>query len=153
MKPPIPIAKACPLVQQLFETGGCRSFCEQCQHHVHNLSEMNAEERRSIIKDYRAGKQVCVAYRMNSSGGVILKEEPKKKRVAKMLWALLPLSLASCSTLKKETEVAETGAKLGTIHTDYVAPSEPRTGKEPLGLTGGMPPPPTLWQRFLGIFR
>ena len=152
MKPPIPIAKACPLVQQLFETGGCKSFCELCQHHVHNLSDMSREERRSIIKDYRAGKQVCVAYRLDSSGGVMLKEEPKKKRVAKILWALLPLSLASCSTLKKETEVEGPAATTGTIHTNYVPPASHRAGKEPVMMGGVALPPLTLWQRFLGIF-
>lgn len=43
-------------------------FCAQCQKQVHNLSEMSAEERGTLLK---ADQMVCVSYNVDSKGNFV----------------------------------------------------------------------------------
>jgi hypothetical protein len=150
MKPPLRIEKPCPLISQLFQEGEARSFCAQCQHHVHDLSSMNKAERHAVLQQYRAGQRVCIAYRFTADGQMMTPLEPENSGRRKFLRFLLPLGLASCRTTDK------LGA--GFPITPVSPPPPASADKSPVGkgsyMTGGIPPyNPTRWQRFKDFFR
>lgn len=149
MKPPIPIARTCPLIEQLFQPGQAVSFCSQCQHHVHQMSVMTPIERRKLIKRYRAGEKVCVAYYLDERGRMLDSNPRQPGRIRKLLLAVLPLSIASCSSIKPPP------TEPFSLPTCSVAPSPDKApiGKAPIGI-GGVPPPPppTFWERVKGLF-
>jgi hypothetical protein len=70
VKPEIPpaIVDPCPLSWNGMEGGDRRRFCEQCQLHVHNLSEMNDRERKTLLT---TGGHVCVTYFVDAAGHMI----------------------------------------------------------------------------------
>jgi len=70
MKPEIPpvITDPCPLKWDGMKGDDKRRFCEHCQLHVHNLSRMNARERRAVLS---SKGHVCVTYAMDENGALI----------------------------------------------------------------------------------
>ena len=150
MKPPLRIEKPCPLISQLFQEGESRSFCEQCQHHVHDLSSLAKPERDAVLRRYRSGQRVCIAYRLTADGQIMTPPEPKNPGRRSFLRFLLPLGLASCRTTSEPS------------HSFPITPKSPTppasADKAPVGkgsyMTGGIPPyNPTRWERFKDFFR
>lgn len=134
MKPPIAIEKPCPLIQELFANGGGCSFCSQCGHHVHNLSEMTLLERESLMRDYEAGRRVCVAYRVTADGEMQTADpQPASaSRLRRLAGMVLPFGLAACAANppEKSTGQGSEAHKAG-----------PSSGGETM-LLGGVPPLP-----------
>lgn len=140
MKPPIAIEKPCPLIQELFvNVGGCR-FCDQCGHQVHNLSEMSAAERKRLMKDYQAGKRVCVAYRITATGE--MQTAPARTgfgmRIRRLIGATVPFGLAACAASPADNKAAGQETGMAGAHRSVDGAS---SGEEPI-LLGGVPPAP-----------
>jgi hypothetical protein len=70
MKLEIPpaIVDPCPLKWQGMKGDDKHRFCEHCQLHVHNLSQMNARERRTLLT---SDKELCVTYAVDEKGLLI----------------------------------------------------------------------------------
>ncbi len=119
------------MIDQLFQEGESRSFCEKCRHHVHDLSALTAPERQALMKDHRAGKQVCVAWQVDPAGLPIPGPPPAPGPLRRLLSLLLPLNLAGCSTLRPPQPCE----KPATITSNA-------TSKVRISRTGGMPSPP-----------
>ncbi|MGH8047930.1 MAG: hypothetical protein ACREKL_11850, partial [Chthoniobacterales bacterium] len=106
MKPEIPprVENPCPTSWDEMNGDAKRRFCDHCQHHVHNLSEMNAAERSEILQSQG---RVCVTYTTDARGALITHASPhwlsmllSRMRVAfvTLVAAILPIGLSSCVT-------------------------------------------------------
>lgn len=80
-----------------------RRFCEHCQLHVHNLSEMSAVERTQIL----GAENKCVTYTMDAKEGLVsYADQSWLTRVFfrmrfgffALLASVLPFGLSSCVT-------------------------------------------------------
>ena len=61
-----PLAFQCPLKWENMAGDQRQRFCEQCQHKIHNLSEMTADERRALLDQSQS--KLCVAYHVDPQG-------------------------------------------------------------------------------------
>jgi hypothetical protein len=67
--PPLLIAKPCPKSWGEMEGDAKRRFCEHCNLHVHNLSEMSAGERETFVEE--SGGKACIAYVLRADGTMV----------------------------------------------------------------------------------
>jgi hypothetical protein len=81
-----------------------RRFCEHCQLHVHNLSEMTASERRRFLA---TDTPLCVIYSVDKKGSLVTRTDTgwfltlfQRMRVAFVALAatVLPIGLSSCAS-------------------------------------------------------
>ena len=69
-----------------------RRFCDKCDKHVHNLSEMTEREAKALL-DGRDGARLCVRYRCGADGRI--KFRPTARKAAFV--ALVSLAMAACT--------------------------------------------------------
>jgi anti-sigma-K factor RskA len=132
-----------------------RRFCEHCQLHVHNLSEMTTQEQVAFMK--APGERKCVIYSKPTNAkpvdaGTWLSFQSTsgwRKAVAAMLAAMFSLFTNSCRTT---APTSDQRLILGKVkNTQQVSPAShdaSSSGKEALSqLTppGGIIFPPTPW--------
>lgn len=67
--PPLKIGTPCPKQWSEMHGNAKRRFCEQCQLHVHNLSEMSDRERTEFVIETKGS--ACIAYELRSDGTMI----------------------------------------------------------------------------------
>lgn len=105
MKPPVRIPNPCPKRWgELNGDAGVR-FCEHCQQHVHNLSEMNQRERTALLSNSQ--NKVCVAFETDAKGRFISRKDSSlligqirrlKVALISTIAAVLPVAFSSCVT-------------------------------------------------------
>ena len=145
MKPEVPpaIVDPCPLSWNGMEGGARRRFCDQCQLHVHNLSEMDDRERKTL---FASGGHVCVTYFVDAAGQMITRARrhwlsgffPRMRTAAfALLASILPLG-TSCAARQVMGKPAPPSG-------DTVQPTPTPTPPKPV-VPGGIelpPPSPT----------
>ncbi len=103
--PPLQIAKPCPKSWKGMAGDSKKRFCEHCQLHVHNLSEMSGQERKDFVS--ASGGRLCIAYVRRTDGSMVtpslwgtLRRQFDRARwgVAAGLAALLPFAFTGCAT-------------------------------------------------------
>lgn len=105
MNPEIPprIEHPCPMSWSDMSGDSKRRFCDHCQLHVHNLSEMSAVERTQVL----GTEDKCVTYQTDAKGRLISHgDQPWLARVFSrmrfgffaLLASVLPFGLSSCVT-------------------------------------------------------
>lgn len=86
--------------------GEARSrFCEHCQHHVHNLSELPRRGVAGVLRRSRT-ERMCVTYTQRADGSMLTRGAAMRERFAKpfrrafawLLAAFVPMALGSCAT-------------------------------------------------------
>jgi len=102
--PPLRIAKPCPKKWDEMHGTAKKRFCEHCQLHVHNLSEMSERERNDAIT--RTGGQLCIAYIQRPDGSMAVRSrwEPIQRLFAPVRWwiasalaTVLPFAFVGCA--------------------------------------------------------
>lgn len=83
----LPIASPC----DVFRPSPGRTFCDKCQTHVHDLSELTRTQALRLLADH-AGQRLCVAYRTTPDGTIVVRPEPKALGLV-----LVVLGLAACT--------------------------------------------------------
>lgn len=75
MTTPPKLSFACPLPRTALKGPERSKFCEQCGHHVHNISALGVEQRRTILERART-ERVCGSYLVRLSGELVTPEAP-----------------------------------------------------------------------------
>lgn len=76
------------------EPGG-RRWCEQCERHVHDLSQMGERAARALL---RSDRDVCIAYLEDQRGEIVFAPEPKIVPLARLASAAtIALMLGACT--------------------------------------------------------
>lgn len=70
-----------------------RRFCDKCDKHVHNLSEMTEREARALL-ERAEGASLCVRYRVRTDGNVRFR--PQARRAGFV--AALSLAMVACTS-------------------------------------------------------
>lgn len=128
-----------------------RRFCEQCQLHVHNLSQMDEAEQRELLLHTRERR--CVTYEMQEGVTPVSVEKwrvfQRLRRCAALLAALLPMAFTQCSTPPPTSSpAASTTSAAQPCHQEKTSGMEKYDGK--MMLTGVIAPlPQPLWRRIL----
>ncbi len=132
-----------------------RRFCEQCQLHVHNLSEMNETEQHALL--LRTRERRCVTYEMQEGITPVsigkwkmFQRLPRSwRRCAAVLATLLPMAFTQCSTPPPPpSSAASTTSVTQPCHHEKASGTEKLDGK--MMITGVIAPPPQpLWRRIL----
>jgi hypothetical protein len=105
MKPELPprVASPCPKSWGAMNGDSKRRYCDHCEHHVHNLSEMTASERRDVLA---TKGRVCITYTANARGELISHADSNgllallsRMRLAfvAIVAAIVPFGLSSCA--------------------------------------------------------
>lgn len=149
MNTPPPIAEPCPKLWEEMKGDAKRRFCEHCQHHVHNLSEMTTAEREEIL----ASKgRVCIAYEVNAKGVMVTRDDQQGffAFFTRFRWAflalvasILPFGFSSCTTRRtlgvpqcpspppndhQEQKYDSRGMTVGLFGPQHKAPKESHLG-------------------------
>lgn len=69
-----------------------RRFCDKCDKHVHNLSEMT-ERQATALLDAQDGAPMCVRYRVGGDGRIRFRPEVRRAGFV----AVLSLAMAACT--------------------------------------------------------
>ena len=69
-----------------------RRFCDKCDKHVHNLSEMTEREATALL-GAQDGARICVRYRVASDGRVRFRPEARRAGFV----ALISFAMAACT--------------------------------------------------------
>lgn len=102
----LPIASPCEGFQPAPGSAeGLGGYCQRCRKTVHDVSAMRESELRRFIAA-RVGQTVCVAYRVDAHGGIVLRPEPRPARAA---LAAMTVLLVACAGHVTELEVPGTG--------------------------------------------
>ncbi len=104
-----------------------RRYCEQCQHHITNISLLTTEERQQLINEAK-GERLCVAYYVGLDGKPITAEQlgplaKVLKTASKVGLATLPALLAACSStqpVEQQPEAVNCGIPLDEKYTLYI---------------------------------
>jgi hypothetical protein len=158
MKPEIPptIVDPCPLAWNGMQGDDKRRFCEHCQLHVHNLSQMNARERQRLLG---SEAHLCVTYAVDEKGALV--EQARRFWISRffarfrtaalaLVAAILPLGTA-CANRQVMGKPAppipsptpDPSAPRGRIIMGEVAPPTPSPTPKLIVPGGIAPPPPT----------
>ena len=70
----IHIANPCTEDFDSMEGEGFRRFCDKCEKHVHDLSDLTPTEARALL-DQNKKSELCVVYRFDSSGKIKFREK------------------------------------------------------------------------------
>lgn len=147
------IAKPCPKLWSELDGEGRRRFCEQCQHHVHNLSEMTPQEQRKLLASSKK-ERICVAYQ--DAPGVI----PVRRGLLPLLDRLshpvrtlgtvatliTSLFVSSCASSRTTSAPATPPPPAVCHHPSEKAVKEVYSGKMTVGV---FPMQRPLWRRIL----
>ena len=103
------IPNPCPKKWETMAGDEKRRFCEDCQLHVHNLSTMNARERRRVLT--QAVEPVCIAYKVDPYGRMVVPAKAFSGLLARMRLAaagavasIVSLALSSCASRSSARE-------------------------------------------------
>jgi hypothetical protein len=97
----LPLAYQCDGFVPAPGSSGDGGFCERCQERVHDVSTMRESELRRLLAAH-AGGTVCLSYRTDARGQVLLRPEPAAVRLS--VGALATL-LAACAGHMGELEI------------------------------------------------
>lgn len=113
------ISNPCPKDFESMHGNGPRRFCDHCQKHVHNLSDMTRDEAVELLRE-NASSHLCVVYRFDASDRVVFREDAPRPNargasqlagLKKLLAAaaLIPVlsTLPACDTGFEEPAVIE----------------------------------------------
>lgn len=87
----LPIAAPC----QVFRPQTGRTFCGQCQTHVHDLSALTPAQAEALLAA-NAGRTLCVAYRTDATGTLVHRAKPRRFALAAAVLGSA-LALAACA--------------------------------------------------------
>lgn len=98
------IQKPCPMSWDSMQGDEKRRFCEHCQLHVHNLSEMSTQEQVALMES--PGERKCITYTAPTNAkpvdaGTWLTLQTAtgwRKALAAMITAAFSMFAASCQT-------------------------------------------------------
>lgn len=97
------IPHPCPKQWEEMSGGKKRRFCEQCQRHVHDLSELDSVRRQQLLS---SPESVCVTFLSDSKGRLISFEKSHwilsvlfrmRFAICAAVAAILPFGLSSCA--------------------------------------------------------
>lgn len=88
----LPILNPCHEDYGAMRGPSVRRFCDKCDKHVHNLSEMTEREAKSLL-DGQHGARICVRYRVGTDGQVRFRPEVRRAGFV----AVLSLAMAACT--------------------------------------------------------
>lgn len=91
----LPLAHRCEGFVPAPGSAGDGGFCERCQQPVHDVSAMRESDLRRLLAAH-AGTTVCLAYRADARGRVLLRPEPAAVGQPLAVGALASL-LAACA--------------------------------------------------------
>ncbi len=142
------IGQPCPKTWDSLDGDAQKRFCSECQHHVHNLSEMSPEEADTLL---RTPGRKCVAYTVTAETrefSVSLWKFWSRFRFFRPLGAVLTVVVAlfgsSCATTSRKE------AACLPPQDEKAVVNEETDGKTVLTL-GYMLEERPLWKRILGI--
>lgn len=75
--PQIKIESPCPMNWDEMEGSASKRYCLQCQKHVHNFSEMDAESVSSLLN---SGEPICAQIVRRSDGSIVTRETRVTRR-------------------------------------------------------------------------
>ena len=113
--PPLQIETPCPKRWENMTGDATRRFCEHCQLHVHNLSEMSDRERKRFVAE--SGGTACIAYELRPDGTMITPSrwtwliKPWKRArfvITALLVTLFPFLFSACATRRTVGKMAST---------------------------------------------
>ena len=147
----VEVAKPCPANWDAMNGDASKRFCGQCQHHVHNISEMTTEEAAALLEN-RTGR-LCIRY-VKDSDGTLLTRDRKPKRIS--LWPRLALAASALMALFGFQR--QSGGSPPAIQGDYAAPKskgqlqqtmgkvavKPLQGQPIMGIMAPNPPKPAV---------
>jgi len=79
----VPISSPCPIEVDRLDGDGPTQHCGHCNTHVHNLSEMTADEARAVLSQ----GPVCVRYQSTTDGRLV--HRPRRKLLVGLAATLL----------------------------------------------------------------
>lgn len=154
------IDKPCPANWDKMAGDEKHRFCEHCQLHVHNLSEMTTQEQVTFMK--APGERKCVIYSAPTNAkpvdaGTWLTFQSAtgwRKAIAAMLAAAFSMFAASCrTTMGSPVAPGDSKATLGRVKItqnspttvgDAQSPTKQKASSQP-PVPGGIMIPPTPW--------
>jgi hypothetical protein len=116
------IATPCPKDFDEMHGDGFKRFCDHCQKHVHNLSDLTRRDALALLKENR-NSRICVVYTFDEREQVVFRDDvvlprPPKKQLAGIrrllaAAAVVPIlaTLPACDTAPAEPEVIITDDK------------------------------------------
>ena len=149
------IQKPCPANWNAMPGDEKRRFCEHCQLHVHNLSEMTTHEQVTLMKS--PGERKCVTYTAPTNAkpvdvGTWLTLQTAtgwRRALAAMLAAAFSMFATSCRTTGTPPPPSEPKTTLGRMQVNAEMPVEDERpvvfGDPKNPIAGGIMCPPTPW--------
>jgi hypothetical protein len=154
------IQQPCPMSWDSMQGDAKRRFCEHCQLHVHNLSEMTTQERVTLMKS--PGERKCITYTAPTNAkpvdaGTWLTLQTAtgwRRPIAALLAAAFSMFAAGCQTQRNTGEpmlptTTNPKSVLGKLAAPAVtsSPAEkpPVFGDPKNPIAGGIVCPPTPW--------
>lgn len=91
------IPSPCPASwEAMRDDGGRRHFCDACQKHVHDLTDLTSTDADALIANAHAsGRSICVRFRQHADGSVVTRDRPADIRRPLPGWRRLVASIAT----------------------------------------------------------